>query len=198
MKSLIWCHIILLVCIAPVLADKDAAGCWHSAVERVESAKDYHVVCHYTNNRGTYHLDCLVVSPNRVRTKILAGSDRLAGTVAVYDPTLSAEKVLMRFPSGSVVLREIGHQEMKDAPIYHSLYGALIERVHKLPPTLAESKDQIDRLDFRAEDGQLTTIWLNSRSEIVRAEVKKGKTLVESFRFENPAWDTGQSVSFDK
>lgn len=198
MKSLIWCHIILLVCIAPALAEKDAAGCWHSAVERVESAKDYHVVCHYTNKRGTYHLDCLVVAPNRVRTKILPGSDRLAGTVAVYDPTLSSEKVLMRFPSGSVVLREIGHQEMKDTPVYQSLYGSLIEKVNKLTPTLVVSSDQGDQLDFRGDDGLLTTIWLNSRSEIVRAEVKKGKTLVESFRFENPAWDTGQSVSFDK
>ncbi|MCA9790290.1 MAG: hypothetical protein KC910_00785 [Candidatus Eremiobacteraeota bacterium] len=198
MKSFHWCLIILVLNLAPALADKDAASCWKGAVERVESAKDYRVVCHYTNPRGTFHLDCLAVAPNRVRTKVLQGSDRLTGTIAVYDPALSPGKVLLRFPSGSVVLREIGHQEMKDTPLYQSLYGALIERVGKLSPTLADSSDGSEQLDFQSEDGESTSIWINSRSEIVRAEVRKGKTVLESFRFENPAWDTGQSVSFDK
>ncbi len=171
---------------------------WQEAVTKVETCQDYSVVCSYSGPRGNFKMTCLANSAEKVKTVVMAGSDRHVGTTSVFDKEMAPGQVLLRFPSGSVVLRKVEHDQVKDTPLFISVYHHLLGRLRSADkPRPVQEAGPLEGFEFDLPSGSTMNVWVNPQAEIVRARAEMGKNVMEEAFFENLEWETGRPVSFD-
>ncbi|MBI3927320.1 MAG: hypothetical protein HY319_17415 [Armatimonadetes bacterium] len=179
---------------------QDAASSWDAVLVRIARARDYRVRYRTTGPRGSFRVDYACVKPDRVRMEILEGSDRNVGTVSVYDPEISRDRVLLRF-SNSVIARSLTHKDVQGTPMmYRSLFDQIVEKVADTRPELVRQEPvgghKALLLRFSRGGNKTMLVWINTHGEILRTQEKEGDSLLEDMEFSGHQWDVQPTIGF--
>lgn len=170
---------------------------WTQVVEQIQQADDYKVECHYRGPQGSYHLEYTVVSPGTIRAVFLPGSKKNVGAVSIYDPTRSADKVMMKFPGGGVVARKISHREIEGSPLHVSILHRLVARTAECgEPAVENAAKGVQKFRFSCPDGSTLQVWVDTAGNVTKSEVSKNQSVVEEVRLSGHEWNSAPTIAF--
>lgn len=169
---------------------------WSEVTSKIANAHDYHFDCIYRYQGATYRFDYAVADHTTVRVRIMPGSSKYVGAISLYRPDIAADKLLIRFPSGSVIARDISHHGLAGAPLHRSIYDRLVAMAGRAaPPQVTARAPSETALSFALPDSCALKVWVDGAHDIVRAQVCRGGQVTESMRFTNIAWNTNPPMS---
>ncbi|MEW6280929.1 MAG: hypothetical protein AB1758_20105 [Candidatus Eremiobacterota bacterium] len=173
---------------------------WDAVKKKVESAKDYFVNYDYeSTKKGKFKFEYAYVSPGKIRTKILRGSDKNVGTVIVYDVDKDPKHVIARVGTGQLV-RGLDHADVKGTSFYQSVYGLILSDVKSGKPVTKAGENirgQATTLfEFNVGAGGTYRIYANDNNEILRSEKLEGGRVVEKRDFTKIEWNVNPKTDF--
>ncbi len=174
---------------------------WKAVKAKAEAARDYNLNYDYSSDRGALKFDySVVLAGPRIRTEVLRGSSRNAGTVVVYDPSFAADKVRARIGMGRIV-RGLDHPDVVGTPFFQPLFTMILNEL-KSYPTMAVSGVETVRgqqatvYEFQGASATNYRVWVNAQNEMIKTEKKRGGKIVETREFRNIRWNCNPKVDF--
>jgi hypothetical protein len=165
-----------------------AEDAWRGAIQKVRGSAGYALRYRYQGPDGNFLFQYQSKTAGSIRTEILPGSKQHAGTVIVYDPSVSREYVTVK-NDWIQLRRSVGSKDIKDTSLVTPLYQQLIAKVDawNVTPQVSTEEPGLKRLEF-TKGNEVQEIYLNDRSEIVRYRHLKGGKVHEQLDFQTIDW----------
>jgi hypothetical protein len=174
---------------------------WSAVKAKIEGARDYNLKYDYASDRGVLKFDySVVLAGPRIRTELLRGSSRNAGTVIVYDPAFAPDKVRAQIGMGRIV-RGLDHPDVVGTPFFQPLFSMILNEL-KSYPTMAVTGvenvrgQQATVYEFKGPSATNYKVWVNAQNEMIKTEKKRGGRVVETREFRNIRWNCNPAVGF--
>ena len=183
---------LILATLSATAAGGEEASLWERFDARVREASAYSFRYDYRGPEGSYRFRYSYAAPGKLKTEILQGSVRGAGTVITYDPGTSPRHVQVH--TGLLTIpRRITAGDIEGTSLYIPLYQQLQGKVGERGPDRAAT-DELDgrpvtRLEF-GEDaaGYGFTAYLDGGGDLVRFLERSRGELRKEFLFAEIEW----------
>lgn len=177
------------------------ANNWNAVKQKALGATSYKLNYDYSGERGVVKFDhAAVLAGPKVRTEVLRGSDRNVGTVIVFDPGFSTEKVRAKMGMGTIT-RALTHKDVANTPFYQPVYTMIINELNGFPTMKVAGTENVRGqkttvYEFTGKSALVYKVWTNDKNEIVKTERKQGGKVLETREFRNIQWDCSPKVDF--